>query len=365
MLGFAIVAALAAFALLVAGLMTGQVWLAIACVVASVVGLVALLIDIRRGARAEPVENAPTTGAFLGEDIDAYVAQREARRDSGTFAGGARTAFPPEGSAVGDEDPRVSDASNPVSTPASGGWLTARPSGALSGFPETEPDYTGPAYPAPPAARAAAGQPPANPYPANPYLGGPNPGQESAAQEPSGQQPSAGGYGQPQAPEPVAQDPRVADPAASGPAFTMPTVSSPPPPPRSSAPQPGDQQQFGSQPPAPPRPGQQPNAPRPGAPRERVGDLHDYVTSTGSIPRIETSGSNPVVVTEPGEVRWESSIPPAGSKLVSDQSREAMRHVNDLPPTPPPTPRRARRPEPRPTNAPVDPLDPNWRPPLD
>ena len=62
--------------------MTGR-WLAIACVIASVIGLVLLLVDIRRGASAGKVADAPTTGAFLGEDVDAFVAQREARRDSG------------------------------------------------------------------------------------------------------------------------------------------------------------------------------------------------------------------------------------------------------------------------------------------
>jgi len=87
------------------------------------------------------------------------------------------------------------------------------------------------------------------------------------------------------------------------------------------------------------------------------------VASTGSIPRVEASGAIPTVVSEPAAIRWESSIPPSGRALVSDQSREAMRHVNDLPPVPP-APRRPRREE-QPRERPIDPLDPNWRPPLD
>lgn len=284
MLSAAIVAAVAAFGLLVAGLVTGQVWLAIACVVAAVIGLVLLVIDLRRGARQTALEDAPTTGAFLGEDVDAFVAQREARREAGT-----------------------------------GGMSLGRVA-AVGGFREAEPDFTGPlnlAGLAQPGAAAPAGDRP---------MGRPSPAPMTA-------------------PAPAQSSPAQSAPAQSapitGPSFTLPTVSAPRRPPADT----------GS------------GAIRTGPGHRRVGNLHDYVASTGSVPRVEASGTIPADNSEPGTIRWESSIPPAGSALVSDQSREAIRHVNDLPPTPP-TPRRPRRDEP-PRAKPIDPLDPNWRPPRD
>lgn len=352
MLIAAIVAAVAAFGLLVAGLVTGQVWLAIACVVAAVIGLVLLLIDIRQGARAGKVADAPTTGAFLGEDVDAFVAQREARRESGAFAAVAGTG---------------------AMTRRAVGPLT-QAGDAIAGFREAEPDFTGPLYlgqlddpaaptgqPPSPAAptvqQPAPGGPFATPAPEQPI---PAPGQPfpAAAQAPSPfpRAAQASSPFQAEAPSPIpappaepvrpmynaptpAEPPAAPSSAPSGPAFTVPTVS------------------------ASGAPGQQPAAPAPRAGRRRVGDLHDYVTSTGSIPRVETSGANPTVVGDPEAIRWEASIPPSGSALVSDQSREAIRHVNDLPPEPP-QPRRPRSPEPR-RSRPIDALDPNWRPPQD
>lgn len=351
MLIAAIVAAVAAFGLLVVGLVTGQVWLAIACVIASVIGLVLLLVDIRRGASAGKVADAPTTGAFLGEDVDAFVAQREARRDSGAFAAVAGTG---------------------AVTRRAVGPLT-QAGDAIAGFREAEPDFTGPLYLGqlddPTAASAGQRPAPAAPTAHQPAHGGPFP--EATPEQPiaASSQPipapnqSIPAPGQPfpaaaGAPSPIpappvvpprpAQPPYTAPtaaehaapvPAPSGPAFTVPTVS------------------------ATGAPGQPPTAQPPRGGRRRVGDLHDYVTSTGSIPRVETSGANPTVVGDPEAIRWEASIPPSGSALVSDQSREAIRHVNDLPPEPP-QPRRPRSPEPR-RSQPIDALDPNWRPPQD
>ncbi|MFT4201188.1 MAG: hypothetical protein QM634_10705, partial [Gordonia sp. (in: high G+C Gram-positive bacteria)] len=181
--------------------------------------------------------------------------------------------------------------------------------------------------------------------------------------------------------EPAAGEP---DGVVSGAAFTMPTVSdpaeagaptyappAPPAPDYSAPPAPTPPSTYR---PAAPEPTPTPAAPAPPAaptPQPtaagRVGDLRDYVTSTGSIPRIETTGSVPVVVGEPTPaeadapeppgIRWESSIPPTPG-LVTDESREAIAHVNDLPPTPP----RRRRPR---GESPRDPLNPNWRPPQD
>ncbi len=323
MLGAAIAAAIAAFGLLVAGLVTGQVWLAIACVIASVIGLVLLLLDTRRAARADAIEDAPTTGAFLGEDVDAFVAQREARRDTGASAAAAGL----RGAA--GEEPGAAPIRR-AATPAVAGWNSS----GVGGFREAEPDFTGPLPVVPLATGASAPVPqPAPPAPAS-------------------TRPAA----------PVQAPARPAPPATvAGAAFTMPTVSTEgaAAPRRPSAPVPP----AAPPPSAPPTSAPPPSAP-PTAARGPVGDLHDYVASTtGSAPRIESSGAVPSVVREPDAIRWESSIPPSAAHLVADQSREAIRHVNDLP-VDPPTPRRARREEPRRTK-PVDPLDPNWRPPLD
>ena len=297
---------------------------------------------------------AVTSGALQsssGGDVDAFVAQREARRDSGAFAAVAGTG---------------------AVTRRAVGPLT-QAGDAIAGFREAEPDFTGPLYLGqlddPTAASAGQRPAPAAPTAHQPAHGGPFP--EATPEQPiaASSQPipapnqSIPAPGQPfpaaaGAPSPIpappvvpprpAQPPYTAPtaaehaapvPAPSGPAFTVPTVS------------------------ATGAPGQPPTAQPPRAGRRRVGDLHDYVTSTGSIPRVETSGANPTVVGDPEAIRWEASIPPSGSALVSDQSREAIRHVNDLPPEPP-QPRRPRSPEPR-RSQPIDALDPNWRPPQD
>ncbi|QKT07570.1 hypothetical protein HUN08_10485 [Gordonia sp. X0973] len=377
MLVAAILAALTAFGLLVAGLLTGHVWLAVACVVASAIGLILLLVDTRRTARANPVEEAPTTGAFLGEDVAAYAAQREAKRDAGAYADVAGTGALSMGNTgshtrIGPrtgEFPAARHGVREGEAPASGqfaaprrpappgsGWTTtstAAPVGdtaAAAGFRDPEPDFTGPI----------------------PVFGG----------------------GAAPAPAPAAQP---APPAESDPAFTLltvETVNQPPAPAPGSRPVPTWERTEAPQPPVHPPgqqpPAQQPPVPQPAVPQPaaqqppaqsstaawptpastgrapRVGDLHDYVTSTGSIPRIETTGSIPKVVGDSEEVsgiRWESSIPPtSGSGLVADESRAAIAHVNDIPSNP--VGRRARRRPPSEEAArPIDPLDPNWRPP--
>ncbi|MFT3900317.1 MAG: hypothetical protein QM728_08745 [Gordonia sp. (in: high G+C Gram-positive bacteria)] len=394
---------MAAFGLLVAGLVTGGLWLAIACVVASVIGLVLLVVDIRRSSKANAVEDAPTTGAFLGEDVDAYVAQREARRETGAFAAVAGTgalsrvggtgSLPPVSAYPEDggwrEQPRPADDhpeypgppelpdyppvdeypggyADPAPRPyadSAAGWRDARPAAPLPDFDEIEPAV--PVYP----------PDPTRPVPDYPPFPGASYRDSEPADDASAAEPAAPSESPAPVPEPGS--------TVSGPAFPMPTVTTPsasepapgpwpteappawtpPEPPADPAPWPAPAAPSASTPPSSPAP-----APRSGP----VGDLRDYVTSTGSIPRIENTGSIPTVVgdtpppsPEPAPaqgptVRWEASIPPTPG-LVTDESREEIAHVNDLPPTPP----RRRRPPTDPRGTGGDPLNPNWRPPAD
>ncbi|MFT4200884.1 MAG: hypothetical protein QM634_09165, partial [Gordonia sp. (in: high G+C Gram-positive bacteria)] len=126
---------MAAFGLLLAGLFTGQVALAIACVVASAVGLVLLLLDIRRASKANPVADAPTTGAFLGEDVDAFVAQRKERRETGAFAAVAGTGALSRVGGTGSLPP--------ISAPEPTGW---QPHGTAAAYGEQEPAGYGDPY---------------------------------------------------------------------------------------------------------------------------------------------------------------------------------------------------------------------------
>lgn len=58
MLSLAIATTLVGFALLVVGLITGQVWFAIACIVICLIGVGLLVVDVVRSGRVK--DDAPT-----------------------------------------------------------------------------------------------------------------------------------------------------------------------------------------------------------------------------------------------------------------------------------------------------------------
>ena len=202
---------------------------------------------------------------------------------------------------------------------------------AIAGFREAEPDFTGPLYLGqlddPTAASAGQRPAPAAPTAHQPAHGGPFP--EATPEQPIAASSQPIPAPNQSIPAPASRSrPRPGPRRRSRPRQScrrvLPSRRTPRPLRRS--------MQHRSRRPVDPRSRSRPKwlrrtgpaahcaAPRAG--RRRVGDLHDYVTSTGSIPRVETSGANPTVVGDPEAIRWEASIPPSGSALVSDQSRE-------------------------------------------
>ncbi|SDU40915.1 hypothetical protein [Gordonia westfalica] len=287
MLTLALAATLIGFVLLILGLITGTVWLAVACIVICLLGLTFLLVDVFSGRNRDSARSLEDMipGAGRDDDTDDAVDREHAG------SGGERRD-------AGDESPTRR---NPPATPPARDTGSDAETAAYEA-PSFEPGMGAPSRPS--TSQSSSDRPPApESRPAPERREGNLEDYLRSVGEPVGREPQQSG-GQPPRPMPPQSGPFPSGPSRPGP--RPPQYGAP----ENRTPSSGPQQQYGQQPSGQQSPGQRP-------------------------------------------ALGQDQVPP---RTDSAQSRERPR--SETPETPEPRPGRRRAPD-------FDPLDPNWRPPLD
>ncbi|MFE0749571.1 hypothetical protein [Gordonia sp. NPDC058843] len=321
MLTLALAATLLGFVLLILGLITGTVWLAVACIVVCLVGLGFLLVDVFAGRKGD-----------AGRSLEDMVPG--ARRDvTGSGAESSDDGIEPTTSERGS----AGDADAPTRQYSVAGHDGPAESGSTGYRPgDFEPGMAAPGG-AVPVDRPASGRPAPERREGNleDYL------RSVGADAPAGDAPFRDN-----APEgPVAPGGRP------GPADgqTPPRYGSPPPGAVPQRLQPGSDQQWSQQPgPRQSRPQQQPGPPQPGP--QQAGDRRSGPPQAwGQRPPAAPSSPGPRPF-DPAQSGWVPEDVPGGDTAGGDDwATPSERSDVDSPP-------RRRR-------ADFDPLDPNWHPP--